>query len=113
MELVKDKSIIRLLARLKLRLGPNAFEVVDDWDADLFAIGIARPDKPDVLVYICTFGRPPDEYFVSLELPPEQPSDLPYRPAGNFEVRGFEELVAIIRKHFAEADPSSNRKSRA
>lgn len=97
----KHKSIIQLIGRLKMRMGEEAFDVVDHWDGDLMAIGIARPDNHDVLVYVCTFRKPPDEYFVSLELPPDPNDDYPYTPAGDYEVKSFDELVELIRRHFS------------
>lgn len=102
--LQKDESIIRLLGRLRNRLGADAFDVIDHWEADLCAVGIARPDDHSVLVYICTFGRADEDYFVSLELPPrpndEQWANHPYTPVGEQSVQGFDELVRIIQRHF-------------
>ena len=111
--LVKDRSILRLLGRLKSRLGDKAFDAVDGWDGDLFAIGVARPDKHGILVYVSTYEQPDATYFVSLELPPLRLSDLPYRQGPEFEVRSFEELVAVIKRHFSEADPKSNTTSQS
>jgi hypothetical protein len=99
-QLTKDESILDLIGRLKCRLGDDAFDVVDHWESDLFSIGIARPDNHGVLVYICTFERPPENYFVSIELPPKLGTGLPYTPCGDFQVEGSNELVHIIRKHF-------------
>ena len=97
----KDETILQLLHRLTERLGARAFDVVDHWDADLCAIGIARPDDHRVLVYVCTFGQQAGTYAVSLELPPTADSDLPYSSAGEQEARSFNELVEIIQKHFS------------
>jgi len=35
----------------------NSVVIVDFWDADLFAIGIASSSGPQQLVYISTFGH--------------------------------------------------------
>jgi len=102
-ELQKDRTILRLLNKLTKRLGSQAFDVVDHWDADLCAIGIARPDDHRVLVYVCTFGQQAGAYFVSLELPPTAGSDLPYSSAGEQEAKSFDELVEIIQRHFSYA----------
>ena len=102
--LQKDESIIRLLDRLRGRLGAGAFDVVDHWEGDLCAVGIARPDEHGVLVYVCTAHEPEDTYFVSLELPPrpgdEQWANHPYTPAGEQRVQGFEALVQVVQGHF-------------
>ena len=101
----KDRSIIQLLDRLRARLGADAFDVVDHWEGDLCATGIAPPDNHDVLVCISTLGEPEGNYFVSLELPPrvrdEQWANHSYTPAGDQEVEGFDELVQIIERHFS------------
>lgn len=100
----KDESVSELLGRLRRQLGANAFDIVDHWDADLCAVGIARPDNHGVLVYISTFGNQKDSYFVSLELPPkpddEHWANHPYTPAGEQRVQGFDALVQIIQEHF-------------
>lgn len=104
-KLEKDESIHRLLARLEASLGKDAFHVVDHWEADLSAIGIARPDNHGVLVYIAMFGQEEDSYFVSLELPTtaggETWKDHPYTPAGEKQLHGLDNLLNVIRRHFA------------
>jgi hypothetical protein len=70
MALQKHKSITELLDRLRTRLGTAAFDVIDHWEGDLCAVGVARPDEHGILVYVSTFGEPEGSYFVSLELPP-------------------------------------------
>jgi hypothetical protein len=102
-ELQKDKTILRLLDRLAKRLGTRAFDVVDHWEADLCAIGIARPDDHRVLVYVCTYEQQDGTYFVSLELPPAAGSDLPFSSAGEQEAKSFDELVEIIQRHLSYA----------
>jgi hypothetical protein len=105
MKLQKHHTITRLLPRLRKRLGADAFDVVDHWDADLRAVGLARPDDHAVLVYVCTHGLPNGRYFASLELPPAQAGEPwanhPYTPAGERDRLTFEELVEVIRKHFS------------
>jgi hypothetical protein len=99
-QLQKDQSIIRLLDGLRARLGPRAFDVVDHWEGDLCAIGIARPDDHGVLVYISTSGEAGERCSVSLELPPQSGSDIPYTAAGDHEAASLDELVEIVRRHF-------------
>jgi hypothetical protein len=90
--------------KLESLLGESTFDVVDRWDGDLFAIGIARPDNHRVLVYISTYDQPLGTYFVSLELPALPFSDDPYASAGEFRARSLDELVSIIRKPFGTVD---------
>jgi hypothetical protein len=105
LQLQKDETIIRLLAKLRERLGVAGFDVVDHWELDLCAVGIARRGESKVLVYVSTHGQPESTYFVSLELPPESGNqewaNHPYTPAGECVARSFEELVEVIRKHLA------------
>ena len=109
--LQKDKSIIRLLDQLRTRLGRDAFDVVDHWESDLSAVGVARPDNHGVLVYLSTFGEPEDSYFASLELPhrlgDEPWANHPYTPAGEQRVRGFDALVRLIQGHFEDEHSAS------
>jgi hypothetical protein len=100
----KDASVRQLLKRLAERLGSNYFHIVDHWPDDPYAIGLTRPDNPAVLAYVCTVEADPDRIFVSLELPPAgEWADTPYSPAGDQNVRGFDELAAIIERHLSQA----------
>ena len=100
----KDGSIGQLLARLRERLGSGSFLVVDHWPHDTRAVGIARPDNLEVLAYISTEEADPERYFVSLELPPRgEWADAPYSPAGDQNVRGFEELATMLERHLSDA----------
>jgi len=103
-DLQRDASIIRVLERLHARLGPGAFEIVDHWEGDRVAIGVAKPDCHSLLAYISTLGMAEDSYWVSLEFPPEPESELPYTQGNEREVTSFEELVEIIQRHFASAN---------
>ena len=99
-QLQKDQSIARILDGLRVRLGPRAFDVVDHWEADSCAVGIARPDNHSVLVYISTNGEGDDRCSVSLELPPQPGSDIPYTAAGDHNAASLDELAEIVRRHF-------------
>lgn len=95
----KHSSIQHVVAKLREELGHISFEIVDHWEADLYAIGLARPDNSHVLVYISTFHLPEGEYFVSIELPPEEGDDIPYQPSGEFHNVDFRGLVGLIKRH--------------
>ena len=62
----KDDEIRDLLSWLRSRLGQN-FVVIDHWEADRSAIGVAATDDPKQLVYIASRGQPAGPYFVELE----------------------------------------------
>ncbi len=99
----KDISIRRMLARLARRLGCQRFDIVDHWEIDLCAIGIASPRNHGVLVYISTYRKHPTRYDVELELPPTPGNDFPYEVASRHSNLTFEELVRVVRAHLAWA----------
>jgi hypothetical protein len=73
--MTKDKSIIELIEKLKLRVNFNQIEIVDYWDADLCAIGLKRQDR---LVYLSTWNFADgiyDGYDYDFELYDEQQPD--------------------------------------
>ena len=73
--------------------------VEDLWEADLCAIGVAAPSEPGRLVYISTFSKPPGQYDVTLELPPQLSDELPYESASEWLELDFEGLATIVAKH--------------
>ena len=97
----KDKTIVDVVAQLHLRIGKEAFQIVDHWDADCMAVGVARSDDPRTLVYISTFNKPIGRYFVSLESPPAKGDDAPYKDIGHHEDVDIETLVRIVQKHLS------------
>jgi hypothetical protein len=98
----KDQTILDLVAAL-LR-AENAWIVVDHWDADLCAIGIARADRPRQLVYISTFGRSQGRYDYQCEVPSGPSEDAYVTTAAGKDV-DFETLLRAIRKHLAPGEP--------
>jgi hypothetical protein len=99
----KDDVIIRVLDRLRHDLGAGAFDVVDHWEADLNAVGIASPKNHGVLVYISTSGQSEERYHVELELPPAPGDDFPYQDAGSFSQLDYPQLLDIVRQHLGRA----------
>ncbi len=56
----KDKSINSLINRLNLK--EHNWVVIDHWESDECAIGIANPHSLRILVYISTFGKDSQKY---------------------------------------------------
>src|SRR3954468_24527236 len=98
----KDPIIVALLDRLSERLGPGSFDIVDHWESDLCAVGIASPEDHGILAYISCYGKPEGRYYVELELPPASGNDLPYQAAGRFSDLDFEALVGVVSGHFGQ-----------
>jgi hypothetical protein len=94
----KDQEIHTLIAWLRDHLLID-FVVVDHWDADRFAIGVAAPVDLHRLVYISSWKRPTNQYFVALETSPADGSDMPYASVGKFESVDRERLAHIVTDH--------------
>jgi hypothetical protein len=101
--LAKDSAILRVLDRLREFLGGDAFVIVDHWESDFDAIGIANPRDPGVLVYISTLGESSDRFYVELEWPPAPKADFPYQVAGSYDDVTFEQLARIVSDHLLRA----------
>ncbi len=95
--LQKNHAVLDLLSRLAQRLGLGSFQVVDHWESDLNAVGIAHPNNRERLAYIAVYG--PDDLYVELELPPTAGSELPYAVAGEFRSLTFDQAAQIVGKH--------------
>ncbi len=63
----KDQSIVDVVERLSVDLGEDVFEIVDNWNADLFAVGLARRGSPSQLAYVSTWKQPAGRCFLELE----------------------------------------------
>ena len=93
----KDRSILGLLSRLHTELGAKAFDVVDHWDSDLCAIGLAMPADHATLIYVSSYGHPDGEFDYELENAPTTAGDV-YSVAGRGNAT-YVELLGIIRTH--------------
>jgi hypothetical protein len=95
----KDPEIREVLSWLRDRVGP--FRVIDHWDADLCAVGVAAIHDPQQLVYISSWNRPTGRYFVELETAPLPGSEMPYTSVGKFDTVGREELASLVAQHLS------------
>src|SRR4051812_14821877 len=94
--MLKHVSIWAFLGQLAKEVDSQDYQVVDHWDADLFAIGIAAIAEPRRLVYVCTFKQEPDRYVVECE---EPDNEKDYRAADGGEALTFDQVVELIRSH--------------
>lgn len=101
----KDPAILAALDRLWSRLGRDTFVLVDHWESDLCAVGIASPRDHRVLIYISCYGEPPGCFAYELELPPPPGDDFPYQVAGTGDGLSLEELAVVVAKHLTHAEP--------
>ena len=100
----KSQSVREFVRALAEHLGSQSFSVVDHWEADTHAIGIANVADPRVLVYVSVNDSAP-RYFLSFESPPAgQWANHPYTPGPERPVESLSEVVALIRQHVALCD---------
>lgn len=96
---MKDISIQTALNRLTENLGAEAFVVVDMWEDDDFAVGVAHPQDAQQLLYFSTFELPAEHYFIVFETAPDANSDLPYADEGDDLAESFDELLKMVKQH--------------
>jgi len=104
-ELNKDPSVLEALAELRRRFGDDAFDVVDHWDADLMAIGVATRTEHGQLVYFSTATDHSGRFYVELEEPPVSGDDFPYKSTGVFDDVDFNELATLVAQHLRLSAP--------
>ena len=95
----KDKSIKAVLERISSNIGEENLCLVDHWDADLCAIGIAKKDDNAQLVYISTYNKPYREFYYELEFSSKIKADT-----SNLQLEGdvkYNELIKIIKSHLS------------
>lgn len=92
----KDERLVAVVRRLREDLGRDAFVVVDHWDADLLAIGLARPEDPAVLVYVAVAR---DGLFFECEVPAGES----YKVTARQEGASYEDLRRAVAAHLRSA----------
>jgi hypothetical protein len=97
--LEKHPNILEALRRLASSLGQHAFVVVDHWEADDTAVGVASPHDSSRLVYIASPDGGPGLYYAELEFPPSAESDLPYTPGPSHSGVELTDLVRLVSEH--------------
>jgi len=98
----KDDSLRMLVGELAQRLPPGSFVVVDHWEADPFAIGLASPRNHGRLAYVTSDRDIHGRYFMSRELPSD--TDLaPFREAGCDQFEDVNALAQAVALHLGAA----------
>ncbi len=100
----KDKSIWILLGELAGCIDSRSYQVLDHWEADLHAIGVAAPDNPEQLVYVCTFDQPPGTSAYECE---SSGSGAPYAATSSGTAASVLELASIIERHLGPSTAST------
>lgn len=94
----KSPALKHLVAFVLDRLPDQSAVVVDHWEGDPDAIGIARRSDTGWLVYIHAEKDANGRYFLSRELPPN--SDLwPFEDAGSEQFDDLDTLANAVKAH--------------
>lgn len=96
-----DESIVDLLQRLEL--DRRAWVIVDHWEADLTAIGLASPTDVRRLVYVSTFGLEPGRYAFESEVGRGE-GDESYKVVDSGGDVSFGRLVEALEQHLGAGD---------
>jgi hypothetical protein len=99
---VKDASVLDCLTQLERAMGSGVFRVVDHWDADLCAVGIASPGDAKRLVYVSTWQKEAGRYYYECEIPrlPTSEDEPNYAVVEKADDVDFDTLLAAVRRHF-------------
>ncbi len=92
----KDKTITQLLVALDLER--RGWMIVDNWDADLCAVGIARPSEPRRLVYVSTFNQPEGRYYYECDVP-SGPLETDFERTDKGDSVTYDELLIVLVRH--------------
>ncbi|WP_448954872.1 hypothetical protein [Labrys neptuniae] len=95
----KHIAIVRALAHLRDRLGDEAFQLVDHWEGDDLATGIASPQDANRLVYIACPDALPSAYTAILERASSSENEIPFEECGSFEGLDVDGLVDVVSVH--------------
>lgn len=96
--LEKNLEIKALLVRLTNVIDTQAMMIIHSSPEEYNAIGLAKPDEPDIWAYVYTFGQAPDCYGIHLQFP-KLPDN---RVDGAIDAREnvtFEALLDILITH--------------
>ncbi len=85
-----------LIARLQVN--SRGWRVVDHWEADLCAIGIAKEGSPRFLVYVSTYDRASGRYDYQCETPADSGTDS-YITKASGENVSYRKLLRVMEDH--------------
>ena len=93
----KDTTIKTIVRHLQNKFGADNIVIKDHWDADNFAIGLTSKQNTNI-VYISTYMKRNNEYFVELESPAEIENEE-YKNCGDFDNINADKVEEIVRTH--------------
>jgi len=94
----KDARIQKLLVLLQLE--KRGWVIVDHWDADLCAVGIATAGFPRKLVYVSVLGMPDGNYYFECESPTgAEATEYQVTQEGNAD--SIDKLLVVLERHLS------------
>lgn len=99
MNMQKDQTIIDFLAQLHLE--KRNWIVVDHWELDTCAVGIAKTSDPRRLVYISTYDKKTGRYYYECEAPAGQNPDEYVVTCKSDEV-DITQLLEVVENHLSD-----------
>lgn len=103
--LSKDVYLKHLLLVLVEKFGAEAFTLSPYWRDNFHALGLCRPDNPELLAHVFTYGQVAGKFGVHLEFP-ESPEGDSSGVAKEKEDISLSDLVEILAVHL-ELEPRS------
>lgn len=94
----KHPRILALLRELEVSLPAGSHQIVDHWESDLCAIGVASPGDPRRLVHVSTYGQAEGTFAFECEAPPGDGCE-DYQVVARGEGLGRDALLQKIRAH--------------
>lgn len=95
-ELAKDESILQLLA--DLAPDTRGWCLVDHWEADRVAIGLASPRHPRRLVYVSAALSEPGRWYHECEVP-TGPAPTDYTVVARGDGADLATLLRVVTDH--------------
>lgn len=96
--LAKDRDLRATLIKLQQRLGLGAFQLSQRRCEHEGAIVLCKPDQPEVLAWLYTFGQDEGRFGLHLEYP--QFKDAPPVAADIHEDLTLDRVADLLRIHF-------------
>ncbi len=94
----KDANLQQFLDAV--HAGPQAWVVLDVWDADLCATGVAMSGNASRRVYVSTYEMPAGRFYCECEASrPGEPGE--FDTVGREDDLSLEELLAKIAQHLS------------
>jgi hypothetical protein len=104
----KVPAIDVVLTQLRERLGPTAFDVVDHWPADPYAIAVSARDESSRLAYLSAYEKRAGRYDVHLERVPNGAAGVSYADVGYFTDLDVDGLTAVVASHLTGRAPEAS-----